>query len=198
MQVKKVRYMKQLHLLFSLSLIVYYSLFSVSSHGGTVMKKKEIKPLNVTSSAFKHNEMIPAKYTCDGENVSPPIAWEGVPEGTESLVLIADDPDAPMGIWVHWVVFNIPETETGLAENVPARISLDNGANQGMSSFKQTGYGGPCPPSGTHRYFFKVSAVDTRIDMLEPRYATKEKVLDALDGHVLAYGELIGTYKRQK
>ena len=190
--------MKKNYLLFSLLLISFVSLFSIYSYEGAKMKKKEIKPLTVTSAAFRHNEMIPAKYTCDGENISPPIAWEGAPEGTESFVLIADDPDAPMGIWVHWIIFNIPDTVTSLPENVPAKVTLENGIHQGMSSFKQTGYGGPCPPSGTHRYFYKVYAVDTSVDVLEPRYANKEKVLDAIEGHVLAYGELIGTYRRLK
>ena len=160
------------------------------------MKRKTLKDLSVTSSAFKHNEMIPAKYTCDGENISPEISWEGAPEGTESFVLISDDPDAPIGIWVHWIVFNIPEDVTTMPEGVPKKDTLEDHTNQGMSSFKEIGYGGPCPPSGTHRYFFKVYAVDTEID-LDPRYATKEKVLDAINGHVLAYGEIMGTYQRQ-
>lgn len=171
-------------------------LLFINSFGGAEMKKKEIKDLTVTCPVFKHMELIPAKYTCDGENISPEISWEDAPEETESFVLIADDPDAPVGIWVHWVVFNIPEDVTSLRENFPKKDTVDNDINQGVSSFKEIGYGGPCPPSGTHRYFFKVYAVDTEVD-LDPQRATKEKVLNAIKGHVLAYGELVGTYKRQ-
>ena len=187
--------MKKLILILPVIIIVITFSYFSNSYGGPKMKKKQLKELTVKSSAFKQGEMIPSKYTCDGENISPDISWEGAPEGTESFVLISDDPDAPMGIWVHWVVFNIPDSVTSLPENVPPKATLKDGTNQGITSFKEIGYGGPCPPSGTHRYFFKVYAINTDID-LEPRYANKKKVLDAMEGHVLAYGELMGTYKR--
>jgi Raf kinase inhibitor-like YbhB/YbcL family protein len=139
--------------------------------------------------------MIPAKYTCDAENISPPLAWSGVPETAKTLALVADDPDAPRGTWVHWVIYNIPATEKGLAENVPARETIDSGARQGTNDFRKTGYGGPCPPSGTHRYFFKLYALDTDLNL--PPGATKDQLLKAAEGHVVAQGQLVGRYTRQ-
>ena len=151
--------------------------------------------LKLTSTAFEEGGMIPAQYTCDGQNVSPPLAWSGVPEGAKTLALIADDPDAPRGTWVHWVVYQIPAAERGLPENVPARETLDSGARQGRNDFKNTAYGGPCPPSGTHRYFFKLYALDTDLNL--PPGATKDQLLKAMDTHTLAEGQLMGRYKRQ-
>lgn len=152
--------------------------------------------INLTSAAFKDGEMIPQKYTCDGADVSPPLHWQGLPDGTRSLTLICDDPDAPMGAWVHWVLYNIPPDAAELPENVPTDRILDNGAKQGMNDFKRLGYGGPCPPGGTHRYFFKVYALDIEIG-LEPG-ATKAELLKAMEGHVLDEGELMGRYSRQR
>ncbi|MCJ7778555.1 MAG: YbhB/YbcL family Raf kinase inhibitor-like protein, partial [Sedimentisphaerales bacterium] len=126
--------------------------------GGEKMKIK------VTSSAFAEGGLIPAKYTCDGSDISPPLQWEAVPEGTKSIALISDDPDAPMGTWVHWVLFNLPAESKGLEENIPQDKTLPNGARQGLTDFGRIGYGGPCPPSGTHRYFFKIYALDTKLD----------------------------------
>lgn len=151
--------------------------------------------LKVESSAFKEGEMIPAKYTCDGMNVSPQIKWSGAPEGVKSFALISDDPDAPMGVWVHWVVYNIPPAVKELPEHVPASEKLGNGALQGVNDSRKTGYGGPCPPTGTHRYYFKVYALDKMLD-LGPG-ATKKKVLDAMKGHILAEGQVMGKYKRK-
>lgn len=151
--------------------------------------------LNLNSTAFEEGGMIPAQYTCDGQNISPPLAWSGVPEGTKTLALICDDPDAPRGTWVHWVAFQIPAAEKGLPENIPARETLDNGARQGKNDFKNTGYGGPCPPNGTHRYFFKLYALDAALDL--PPGATKDQLLKATEGHVLAEGQLMGRYTRQ-
>ena len=150
--------------------------------------------LKLTSTAFEEGGMIPSQYTCDGQNVSPPLAWSGVPEGTKTLALIADDPDAPRGTWVHWVVYNIPASEKGLAENAPARENLDSGARQGTNDFKKTGYGGPCPPSGTHRYFFKLYALDAELNL--PPGATKDQLLKVMEGHTLAQGQLMARYKR--
>jgi len=152
--------------------------------------------LIVTSKAFQAGSFIPQKYTCDGKNVSPPLKWRGAPPGTQSFVLVADDPDAPKGTWVHWVVFDIPPTLDMLPEAMPPIKKLANAERQGTNDFKKIGYGGPCPPSGIHRYFFKVYALDTML-RLEPG-ATKPQVLDAMEGHILAQGVLIGTYKRER
>ena len=161
------------------------------------MNLDSVQKLVVTSSAFEHEGMIPSKYTCDGDDISPALSWEDAPKDTKGFVLISDDPDAPMGTWVHWVVYTIPTIATQLPEAVAKKEVLDNGTKQGVSSFRDIGYGGPCPPSGTHRYFFKVYAVDTILD-INPKDATKDKVLEAIEGHVLAYGELMGKYHRQK
>src|SRR3990167_1037537 len=117
------------------------------------------------SQAFKGGDLIPDKYTCEGPDVSPPLRWNDPPRETHSFALIADDPDAPMGTWVHWVVYNIPAGERGLDENVPKQERLPNGAMQGMTDFHRVGYGGPCPPSGTHRYFFKLYALDVALTL---------------------------------
>ena len=154
-------------------------------------QKMEIK---ITSSAFKDGGLIPAKYTCDGADVSPPLQWDVVPEGTKSIALICDDPDAPMGTWVHWILFNLPAKTKELAENIPPERSLPNGAKQGINDFHKIGYGGPCPPGGTHRYFFKLYALDTELDLQAG--ANKSQLLKAMEGHIVAQGQLIGKYKR--
>jgi Raf kinase inhibitor-like YbhB/YbcL family protein len=151
--------------------------------------------IKITSSAFENEGFIPPKYTCDGSDISPPLQWEGVPEGTKSLALISDDPDAPMGTWVHWVLFNLPADTRELAENIPPDSTLPNGAVQGTSDFGRIGYGGPCPPSGTHRYFFRIYALDTELDLAPG--ATKADLLNAMEGHTLGEGRLMGKYKRQ-
>lgn len=151
--------------------------------------------IKITSSAFENEGMIPAKYTCDGADVSPPLQWENIPEGAKSIALICDDPDAPMGTFVHWVVFNLPTDARQLDENVPSEKTLPNGAKQGTSDFGRIGYGGPCPPSGTHRHFFKMYALDAQVD-LEPG-ASKSELLKAMEGHIVAQGQLIGKYERQ-
>ncbi|MBN1391340.1 MAG: YbhB/YbcL family Raf kinase inhibitor-like protein [Sedimentisphaerales bacterium] len=155
-------------------------------------EKMEIK---VTSSAFAEGGLIPAKYTCDGSDISPPLQWEGVPEGTKSIALISDDPDAPMGTWVHWVLFNLLADSNELEEDIPSDKTLPNGAKQGTTDFKRIGYGGPCPPSGTHRYFFKIYALDTKLDLAAS--AKKSDLLKAMEGHILGQGQLIGKYKRK-
>jgi Raf kinase inhibitor-like YbhB/YbcL family protein len=154
-------------------------------------KKMDIK---ITSTAFAEASMIPKRYTCDGEDVSPPLAWTGVPEATRSLALICDDPDAPMGTWVHWVLFNIPAEVKGLPTNVPPKKVIESGAKHGLNDFRKFGYGGPCPPGGTHRYYFKLYALDTELE-LEPGI-TKAQLLKAMEGHALAQGQLMGRYKR--
>jgi len=150
--------------------------------------------LEVVSPAFAAGGMIPRKHTCDGEDVSPEISWSGVPAGTRSFALICDDPDAPAGTWVHWVVFNLPAAVSRLPEALPAEPALPSGGRQGKNDFRRIGYGGPCPPSGTHRYVFKVYALDRLLD-LEPG-ATKAQVEAAMKGHVLAEGSLMGRYRR--
>lgn len=151
--------------------------------------------LNVTSPAFEDGAKIPAKYTADGANVSPPLNWQEIPEGAQSIVIIADDPDAPMGTWVHWLIWNIPAGEAGIRENVPSAEALANGAVQGTTSFNRVGYGGPAPPSGTHRYYFKVYAIDKQLDLApEARKADVEK---AMQGHILAQGQMMGRYSKQ-
>jgi Raf kinase inhibitor-like YbhB/YbcL family protein len=150
--------------------------------------------IQLTSGAFEQGGMIPQKYTCDGEDVSPAVQWSGIPDDTQSIALICDDPDAPAGTWVHWVLFNIPAGKTELPENIPGDRILENGAKHGMNDFRRLGYGGPRPPGGTHRYFFKIYALDIEIG-LEPG-ATKTELLKAMEGHILDEGQLMGKYAR--
>jgi Raf kinase inhibitor-like YbhB/YbcL family protein len=154
-------------------------------------KKTEMK---LTSRAFQEGEMIPPQYTCTGANISPPLAWESMPEKTKSLALIVDDPDAPGKTWVHWVAFNLPASVRALPENVPAQENINGGGKQGKNDFKKVGYGGPCPPSGTHRYYFKLYALDT--DLALDSTATKDQLLKAMEGHVLGEGQLMGKYQK--
>jgi len=146
-----------------------------------------IKNLNVTSPAFMHKGLIPSKYTCDGQDVNPELDIGWIPAGTQSLVLIVDDPDAPMGTWDHWIVWNIPPTGKIKENSVPG--------TEGMNDFKKKSYGGPCPPFGTHRYFFKVYALDTKLS-LSPG-SRKKDVEKSMEGRILARGELIGLYSRR-
>ncbi|MEW6008661.1 MAG: YbhB/YbcL family Raf kinase inhibitor-like protein [Candidatus Omnitrophota bacterium] len=151
--------------------------------------------LELNSPAFKNNEFIPKIYTCEGADNSPKLSWSGAPDGTKSFVLINDDPDAPMGTWVHWLVYDIPSSVTSLDENVPKSTFLENGAKQGNTSFGSVGYGGPCPPPGkAHRYFFKLYALDTLLN-LKPG-VNKSQLIKAMEGHVLAEAQLVGLYKR--
>ena len=163
--------------------------------GSSQTEGEQKMEMKITSSVFKDGGLIPSKYTCDGDDISPPLRWEGVPEGAQSVALICDDPDAPMGTFVHWVLFNLPAEVKGLAEGVPADKTLPNGGVQGVTDFGRVGYGGPCPPSGTHRYFFKIYALDTKLDL--PAGSRKSQLLKAMEGHILAQGQLVGKYKRQ-
>ena len=180
---------KVLSLLVSLTFLFVY--FGVDESGAQV---KGGKNMEIKSSAFKSGARIPAKHTCDGVDVSPPLVWNKLPAGTKTFALICDDPDAPSGTWVHWVIYDIPGSSTGLPEKLPPLKEVANGAKQGMNDFRSIGYGGPCPPSGEHRYFFRLYALDGPTG-LKPG-ATKEQLLAAMKGHILAEAELMGKYKR--
>jgi len=158
--------------------------------------EETVMPFELTSTAFAQGEPIPVQYSCDGEDISPPLAWGDPPEGTQSFVLIMDDPDAPVGTWDHWLLFNIPADMRGLEENLPI-----TGKNQdpdaifvGNNSWGHADYGGPCPPGGTHRYFFKLYALDTTLSLLPG--VSKQELLNVMEGHVLGQTELMGTYTR--
>ena len=151
--------------------------------------------MKLESNAFTTKGLIPAQYTCDGQNISPPLSWDAPPTGTQSLALIIDDPDAPGGIFTHWVLYNLPSETRQLSPAVPTQAALGNGVLQGKNDFGNLGYGGPCPPRGTHRYFFKLYALDQPLKLASG--ATKEQLVTAMDGHILAAAELIGSYTRQ-
>ena len=154
----------------------------------------------LSSTAFRNGEEIPLRYTCEGEDISPPLMWSGIPQGTKSLVLIVDDPDAPdpkhpKMTWVHWVLYDIPPDTTGLKEGISAS-SLPGSTRQGLNDWKRTGYGGPCPPIGRHRYFFKLYALDTELgDLGTP---TKADIKRAIQGHIIAEAVLTGTYQKSR
>jgi len=150
--------------------------------------------MELISTAFISGGMIPEKYTCDAEDISPPLSWKSVPEDAKSLALICDDPDAPVGNWVHWVLFNLPPETTELPEHVSAAKQLSGGALQGINDFRKTGYGGPCPPGGTHRYYFKLYALDIILDL--PAGSSKAKLERAMREHILAEAHLMGRYSR--
>ncbi|MGM3308344.1 YbhB/YbcL family Raf kinase inhibitor-like protein [Anabaena sp. WFMT] len=152
--------------------------------------------MKLKSSTFTDNGLIPAQYTCDGVNISPPLSWDEIPLETQSLVLIVDDPDAPGEKFVHWVVYDIPPTVRELTAQIPATKNLINGGTQGKNDFGNLGYGGPCPPSGTHRYFFQLYAVDKKLSLAAG--ASESQIITAIDGHVLEKSEFIGRYKRQR
>jgi len=178
---------------FIMILVLLFTSFCGSEHRETKQggEKMEIK---LTSKAFKEGDFIPKKYTCDGENVSPPLEWSGIPSEAQSIAIICDDPDAPMGTWVHWVVFNIPPSVSKLNEKFPSNKILEDGTTQGNNDFKKIGYGGPCPPGGIHRYFFKIYALDKRVELTPG--TTKGELLHEMNGHILAEGKFTGKYSR--
>jgi hypothetical protein len=152
--------------------------------------------ITITSTAFSEGQPIPAKYSCEGSDASPPLKWTNAPATTKSFALIADDPDAPVGTWVHWVLYDLPPNTTGLPEGVAKTQFIAGNAKQGLNSWPRLGYGGPCPPPGKpHRYFFKLYALDTMLD-LKPG-VTKKDLLKAMESHILAEGQLMGTYQRK-
>ena len=151
-------------------------------------------PFELTSRVFDSGEKIPTKYTCDGQDVSPPLQWKDAPEGTRSLALICDDPDAPVGNWVHWVLYDLPASTLRLPEGVPPDAEVPSGGRHGRNSWGRSDYGGPCPPGGTHRYFFRLYALDAELGL--DAGASKEELLAAMDGHVLASTETMALYSR--
>lgn len=178
-------------------LFILFAIAGVFLFQGTRKESPEIKPLiaeskmKISSPVFEHNQTIPVKYTCDGVDANPPLEISDIPEGTKSLALIVDDPDAPMGTWVHWTAWNISPGVKEIKEN-----EIPSGATEGMTDFKKPGYGGPCPPKGhgVHRYFFKLYALDSELDL--PAEADKEAIEKAMEGHVLAETRIIGLYRR--
>jgi len=154
--------------------------------------------LKITSTAFEAGQPIPQQYTCQGENSSPPLQWEKGPDGTASYALIMDDPDAPAGTWIHWLAWNIKDTELVTNQSQQALVETAvGGMTQGQNSWKKPGYGGPCPPPGKpHRYFFRLYALDTTLDLTGN--ATRDDLEREMDGHILAEGELMGTYERNE
>lgn len=164
--------------------------FVVGPGGGGSAAALELK-----SPAFENLGTIPAKYTCEGADVSPSLSWDDPPEGTKSFCLFCEDPDAPQTIWLHWAIYDIPSDARGLPEGIPREHRLDNGSKQVENDFGNIGYGGPCPPPGTtHRYFFELYALDTKLDLA--RGATKRQLEDTMEGHTLAFAKLVGLYGR--
>jgi len=184
----------------SIGLIVHLYLFQ-SKHAKTNKMSQNIdtaisvrKPMiSITSSAFQDGASIPSQYTCDGQDQLPPLQWQGIPENTKSITIICDDPDAPKGTWVHWVVFNIAPD----VDRIDSAVNIaQTGAVVGTNSWGKQAYGGPCPPSGEHRYFFKIYALDQKLSL--GKDATKQEVEDAMRGHTLAEGRLMGRYARTR
>lgn len=151
--------------------------------------------MTLTSSAFGHEGEIPSRYTCDGENLSPPLGFAGVPVGAKSLVLVCDDPDAPGGVWDHWVLYNLSPGTPGLPEGLPNAATYPDGSLAGKNSWGKIGYGGPCPPTGSHRYYFTIFALDVPLTLSSG--ATKGDVLRAAKGHILASATIMGRYARR-
>jgi Raf kinase inhibitor-like YbhB/YbcL family protein len=177
-------------------LVLYYTLGIAIA----LPRAEEPMPLTIRSGAFTDGGEIPVRYTCQGNDVSPPLAWSGVPEGARSLILIVDDPDAPdpkapRMTWVHWVLYNLPPETTGLPEGI-APGALPAGTGEGTNSWNRTGYGGPCPPIGRHRYFHKLYALDTVLNL--PGKPTGKAVEAALRGHVIEEAQLVGTYQKTR
>jgi Raf kinase inhibitor-like YbhB/YbcL family protein len=165
---------------------------------GCIAEKKEVdtmEKITISAEVFKEGEIIPAEYTCEGKNVSPSLSWKGIPAGTKSIAMIMDDPDAPGGTFVHWLLFNIPGNTQKLPKGIPRNQTLDDGSLQGKNDFERLGYGGPCPPPGKpHRYYFKIYALDTKLK-LQPG-ASRQQLENAMKGHILSTGELMGKYQR--
>lgn len=180
----------------SLAALLVFSSTVVACAREVPATQEEVRvTLSLSSTAIEEGDRIPVKYTCDGQDISPPLLWGEPPQVTEAFALIVDDPDAPGGVFTHWVLYNLPANVHQLREGIPAQERLENGTLQGKNDFGRIGYGGPCPPRGpAHRYRFTIYALDKSLD-LKPK-ASKKQLLDAMKGHVLAQGQLIGTYQR--
>src|SRR5262249_3509888 len=191
----KIRLMNFAEILLSIVLTTSCSTGNQASIEQKTEQKKIPESIHLSSGAFPDGSAIPAEYTCDGKNISPSLKWTDVPGGTKSLVLICDDPDAPSGTWTHWVLFDIPANVSELPEGISATEQVLEKAKHGINDFNKVGYGGPCPPPGNaHHYHFKLYALDGELN-LNPR-AAKDRVMSAMKGHILAEGQLIGTYKK--
>lgn len=173
-----------------LNVLIFGTLAVLLFTGGTAMA------FTLESNAFTSGNPLPSRNTCDGADLSPPLAWSGAPATTKTFALIVDDPDAPAGTWVHWMLWNIPATVTSLREGLEKSKQLADGTRQGITDFRRPGYGGPCPPSGTHRYFFRIFALDAPLDLAPT--ATRTELDSAMKGHVLAKAELMATYSRAR
>jgi len=171
--------------------IAWWSYHLIDDNEPATEQKVITTNMKISSPAFAHNGVIPAKYTCEGEDINPPLEFSDVPNNARSLSLIVDDPDAPAGTWVHWLVWNIDPSLGRISEGQRNSDSLE-----GTTSFGRTGYGGPCPPSGTHRYFFKLYALDTILNL--PTSASNQDLEKAMQGHIISQAELMGTYKKSK
>lgn len=186
-------YKKSIYIIIVVIIVFILSLFiyKKSSDKKHFIKKNLIKNhMQITSPDFQQGGLIPVEYTCDGKDINPPLVISDIPEGVKSLALIMDDPDAPMGLWVHWVVWNIPVEKNIIEKNV---VNL---GNEGLNSWGKRGYGGPCPPDREHRYYFRLYALDTMLDL--PEDTDKDNLLRAMEGHILAEAELMGRYNRNK
>lgn len=150
--------------------------------------------IKIKSPAFEEGELIPKKYTCDGVNVSPPLQWSSLPADVESIVLICEDPDAPSGLWTHWIIFNLPAETKGVSEFIMEREVLENGAQQGLNDFGTIGYRGPCPPGGSHRYYYRIYALDVLLEL--PSRINRQDLLEAMNGHIIDQGQIMGIYTR--
>jgi Raf kinase inhibitor-like YbhB/YbcL family protein len=178
-------------------IIIFLLLLTVFS--GTFLQAQEVEKKNNTnmilkSPVFVEGGMIPAKYTCDGENVSPPLSWMDLPVESKSLALVCEDPDAPRRTWIHWVIYNIPADTTCLREAIPRKERLKNGTKQGMNDFRKIGYSGPCPPASSHRYVFTLYALSKKLNLVAGE--TKEDLLKDIKNFILAESQLTGTYQR--
>lgn len=185
---------QQIALLLTLLSVILLTVGACAPQASTPVKEIE-QALSLSSTAFKEGDQIPVRYTGDGQDTSPPLEWSKPPPGTQTFALIVDDPDAPRGVFTHWVLFNLPADTRQLPEGIPTQDRLENGARQGKNDFGKTGYGGPYPPPGTaHRYRFTLYALDKPLDLLAG--ASQKQVLDAMKGVILAQGQLTATYRR--
>ena len=179
------------HIYFFITLIFFFTIVLINQ---PIAKAAGDLAMPFKSSAFNNGEMLPGKYTCDGANVSPPLEWGPAPADTKSFALICDDPDAPMGTWVHWVYYDMPAGVIRLPENLAPDEHPLCGGTHGINDFRKIGYGGPCPPGGTHRYYFKIYALDVMLNL--PPGAAKQEILTAMRGHILGQAQLMGKYSR--